>query len=64
MAEIKPLEKKEWLQFLNIRMVIVEVQPGENEEEAWSRHLRRRPEDRWPNIRVFHRQPPNEQIFK
>jgi hypothetical protein len=58
MMESKPLEKKEWLKFLNIRRVIVEVQPGETEEEAWSRHLTRRPEDRWANIRIFNRQPP------
>jgi hypothetical protein len=55
MTELKPLEKKEWLNFLNIRRVIVEVQPGETEEEAWSRHLTGRPEDRWANIRIFNR---------
>ena len=47
----------ECLKFLNIRRVIVEVQPGETQEEAWSRHLTRRPEDRWANIRIFNRQP-------
>jgi hypothetical protein len=58
MTELNPLEKKEWLNFLNIRRVIVEVQPGETEEEAWNRHLTRRPGDRWANIRIFNRQPP------
>jgi hypothetical protein len=58
MSESKPLEKKEWLTFLNIRKVIIELQTGETEEEAWSRHLKRRPEDRWANIRIFNRQPP------
>jgi hypothetical protein len=57
MTELKPLEKEKWLKFLNIRRVIVEVQPGETEEEAWNRHLTRRPEDRWANIRIFNRQP-------
>jgi hypothetical protein len=47
----------ECLKFLNIRRVIVEVQPGETEEEAWNRHLTSRPEDRWANIRIFNRQP-------
>ncbi len=55
MTELKPLEKKKWLNLLNIRRVIVEVQPGETKEEAWSRHLIGRPEDRWANIRIFNR---------
>jgi hypothetical protein len=57
MTELKLLEKKEWLTFLNISRVIVEVQPLETKEEAWNRHLTRRPEDRWANIRIFNRQP-------
>jgi hypothetical protein len=57
MTEYKPLEKKNWLNFLNIRRAIVELQPGETEEEAWNRHLTRHPEDRWANIRIFNRQP-------
>ncbi len=47
----------ECLKFLNIRRVIVEVQPGETKEEAWNRHLTSCPEDRWANIRIFNRQP-------
>jgi hypothetical protein len=42
---------------LNIRMVIIELQPGETEEEAWSRHLTDCPEDLYANIRVFNRPP-------
>ncbi len=58
MRELKSFEKKEWLKFFNIRRVIVEVQPGETEEEAWNRHLTRRPEDRWANVRIFNRRLP------
>jgi len=58
LAKLKLFEKKEWLKFFNIRRVIVEVQPGETEKDAWSRHLKKRPEDRWANIRIFNRQPP------
>jgi hypothetical protein len=51
-------KEKEWLKkMLNIRMVIIEVQPGETEEEAWSRHLTDCPEDLYANIRVFNRPP-------
>jgi hypothetical protein len=60
LSEFKQLETKQWLKFFDIRSVIVEVQPGETEEEAWSRHLKRRPEDRCANIRIFNRQPPKE----
>jgi hypothetical protein len=58
LSEFTLLETKQWLKFFDIRRVIVDVQPGETEEEAWSRHLKRRPEDRWANIRIFNRQPP------
>ena len=60
MAEAKRLQEKEWLKkILNIRMVIIEVKPGENEEEAWCRHLNECPGDLYANIRVFNR-PPRE----
>ncbi len=62
MAELKPSSKgskeKEWLKkVLNIRMAIIEVKPGETEEEAWSRHLTETPGDLYANIRVFNRRP-------
>ncbi len=58
MAKAKRPQEREWLKkVLNIRMVIIEVKPGETEEEAWSRHLSECPEDLYSNIRVFNRPP-------
>jgi len=39
--------------FLNIRMVIIEVEIAETNEEAWLRHLATNPEDFSANIRIF-----------
>lgn len=58
LAKLKLFEKKEWLKLFDIRRVIVEVHPGETEEDAWSRHLKKSPGDRWVNIRIFNRRPP------
>jgi hypothetical protein len=58
MAEENRANKKEWLKkVLNIRMVIIEVRPGESDEEAWSRHLTECPGDLYSNIRVFNCRP-------
>ena len=56
MMDLVSFEQQQWLNFFNIRMAIVEVQAGETDDEAWSRHLTSRPEDRWANIRIFNRQ--------
>ncbi len=58
MAEANQRKEKEWLnKVLDIRMVIIEVKPGETEEEAWSRHLNECPGDLYANVRVFNRPP-------
>lgn len=58
MAKTYRPKEKEWLnKILNIRMAIIEVRPGETEEEAWSRHLTECPQDLYANIRVFNRPP-------
>jgi hypothetical protein len=51
-------EEKEWLEkFLNIRIVIIEVRPGETKEEAWRHHLAGHPEDLGGAIRIFNHRP-------
>lgn len=56
MAKAKRFREEEWLKkMFNIRTVIIEVKPGETEEEAWGRHLIDSPGDLYANIRIFHR---------
>ena len=40
-------------EYLDIRMAIVWVIPGETKEDAWSRHLLNYPEDFNTRIRIF-----------
>lgn len=58
MAELKQPKENVWLEkIFDIRLAIIEVRPGETEEEAWSRHLAEHPGDLHANIRVFNRPP-------
>jgi hypothetical protein len=42
-------------EYFNVRLVIIEVQPGETREDSWKRHLADHPEAIHANIRVFNR---------
>jgi hypothetical protein len=58
MANRQSIEEKEWLKrVFNIQKVVVEVKPGETNEEAWIRHVAVHPEDSGTRLRVFNRQP-------
>jgi hypothetical protein len=48
-------EKLEVERYLNCRVVIVDLEPGETKEDAWSRHLAGHPEDFNVNIKIFNR---------
>jgi hypothetical protein len=50
-------EKLEVEKFLNCRVAIVEIGPGETKEDAWARHLAGHPEDFYANIKIFNRDP-------
>lgn len=58
MKKLKPNEGNEWLQkMFSIRKAIIEVRPGETDDEALSRHLEDHPEDNCQCIRIFNRRP-------
>jgi len=38
----------------NLRVVVVLVKDGENEGQAWQRHLRAHPQDSQADIKIFH----------
>ena len=40
--------------YLHQKVVVVEVQNGESQEEAWRRHLLTNPGDDTANIKIFH----------
>jgi hypothetical protein len=46
-------EKSEVEKYLNCRIAIIEIRPGETTDEAWSRHLAGHPEDFYVNIKIF-----------
>ena len=48
-------EKLEVERYLNCRVAIVEIGPGETKEDAWARHLAGRPEDFYATIKIFNR---------
>jgi len=41
--------------YFNVRLVIIEVRPGETREDSWKRHLTDHPEDEYADIRIFNR---------
>lgn len=58
MAKLKSIGNKEWLKrIFNTQKVIVEVEPGETNEEAWDRHVAVHPEDSGARFRVFNHRP-------
>jgi hypothetical protein len=50
-------EKLEVARYLNCRVAIVDLGPGESKEEAWARHLAGHPEDSYADIKIFNRNP-------
>ena len=44
--------------YFHQKVVVVEVQNGERQDEAWRRHLLISPEDATANIKIFHYLPP------
>ena len=49
---------KEWrYKYFDIRMAIVQVKSRETDTDAWRRHVKERPKDRYVKVRVFHREP-------
>jgi hypothetical protein len=41
------------MQYFAYRMAIIQVEVGENNEEAWQRHLKETPDDIYATIKVF-----------
>jgi hypothetical protein len=38
---------------VNLKVVLVLVDEGENKDQAWRRHIRENPEDRIADIKIF-----------
>jgi hypothetical protein len=59
MRSSKAIEKGIWLnrlkEYFNVRLVIIEVRPGETWEDSWIRHLSDHPEAKYANIKIFNR---------
>ena len=59
MRNLKEIQKGIWLSrlkgYFNVRLAIIEVRPGETQEDSWKRHLTDNPEANYANIRVFNR---------
>jgi hypothetical protein len=49
-SEYQPVLAK----YLNIKLAVVEVRNGENQEEAWRRHLADHPESASVHIKILH----------
>jgi hypothetical protein len=47
--------KPELEKYLNCRIAVIEIRPGETKDDAWSRHLAGHPEDCYANIKIFNR---------
>ena len=47
-------EEKQDMLSQNLRVVVVLVKDGENEDQAWRRHLMDNPQDSQANIKIFH----------
>ncbi len=59
MRSAKEIQQGIWLSrlkaYFNVRLVIIEVRPGETREDSWKRHLTDHPEAKYANIKVFNR---------
>jgi hypothetical protein len=47
------IPQSEVMKYFDYRMAIIQVRVGENNEEAWRRHLIEIPDDMYATIRVF-----------
>ena len=58
MPDRKQFNNKEWTdKFFDIPIAIIEVKFWETDTDAWRRHVKERPKDRYAKVRVFHREP-------
>jgi hypothetical protein len=59
MRSSKEIQQGKWFsrlkEYFNVRLVIIEVRPGETREDSWIRHLADHPEAQYANIKVFNR---------
>ncbi len=59
MRSSKVIQKGKWFrrlkEYFKVRLVIIEVQPGETGEDSWIRHLADHPEAKYANIKIFNR---------
>jgi len=51
-------EMKEFAEILGVKMAIVQVKPGESNQEAWNRHLKKNPDDASATVKVFNQPVP------
>ncbi len=59
MRSSKEIQKGKWLsrlkEYFNVRLVIIEVRPGETREDSWKRHVMDHPEAEYAKIKIFNR---------
>ena len=55
-------EMKKFAEILGVKMAIVQVKPGESNQEAWNRHLKKNPDDASPTVKVFNQPVPKRAV--
>ena len=46
-------EMEEFVESLGVKMAVVEVIPGESDQDAWNRHLKTNPDDASAMLKIF-----------
>ena len=44
---------QEFAASLEVKMAVVQVKPGESDQEAWNRHLKENPKDALATVKIF-----------
>jgi hypothetical protein len=46
-------EMEEFAEMLGVKMAVIQVKPGESDQEAWHRHLQENPGDASAMVKIF-----------
>jgi hypothetical protein len=53
-------EMWEFAELLGVKMAVVQVKPGESNQEAWNRHLTQKPGDASATVKIFNQLVPKQ----
>jgi hypothetical protein len=53
-------ELKEFAESLGVKTAVVQVKPGESDQEAWNRHLKENPDEASAMLKIFNQLVPQE----